>query len=90
MWVRSGYSVCHGLHVVQAYTFAVKAQWLVYVDQVLTLKNSAFCCHIVFVYSVWISEHTAIISLYVINWLVLITEKEYVYSAVRAESVSTL
>jgi len=38
MWVRSGYSVCHGLHVVQVYTFAVKAQWLVYVDQILTLK----------------------------------------------------
>jgi hypothetical protein len=33
-------------------------------------------------YFVWISEQTAIISLYNINWLVLITETECVYCAV--------
>jgi hypothetical protein len=38
---------------------------------------------------VWISEQTAIISLYSINWLVFITETEYVYCAVRTESFST-
>jgi hypothetical protein len=32
---------------------------------------------------VWISEQTAIISLFNINWLVCITEKECVYCAVR-------
>ena len=32
---------------------------------------------------VWISEQTAIISLYNINWLVCITQKQCVYSAVR-------
>jgi len=32
---------------------------------------------------VWISEQTAIISLYSINWLVFITETECVYWAVR-------
>jgi len=32
---------------------------------------------------VWISEQTAIISLYSINWLVFITEMECVYCAVR-------
>ena len=32
---------------------------------------------------VWISEQTAIISLYSINWLVFITETESVYCAVR-------
>jgi hypothetical protein len=32
---------------------------------------------------VWISEQTAIISLYNINWLVFITETECVYCAVR-------
>jgi hypothetical protein len=32
---------------------------------------------------VWISEQTAIISLYRINWLVFITETECVYCAVR-------
>jgi hypothetical protein len=37
---------------------------------------------------VWISEQTAIISLYSTNWLVFITETECVYCAVRAESLS--
>jgi len=32
---------------------------------------------------VWISEQTAIISLYNINWLVFVTKTECVYSAVR-------
>jgi hypothetical protein len=39
---------------------------------------------------VWISEHTAIISLYNINWLVCITEKEGVYCAVRIGSLNTI
>ena len=43
----------------------------------------AFCPHSVFTYFVWISEQTAIISLYSINWLVFITETECVYCAVR-------
>ena len=33
----------------------------------------------------WISEQTAIISFYSINWLAFITETEYVYWAVRSE-----
>ena len=37
----------------------------------------------VFICFVWISEQTAIISLYNINWLVFITETECVYCAVR-------
>jgi hypothetical protein len=36
---------------------------------------------------VWISEQTAIISLYSINWLVLVTETECVYCEVRTESL---
>ena len=36
---------------------------------------------------VWISEQTAIISLYSSNWLVFITETECVYCAVRAGSL---
>ena len=35
----------------------------------------------------WISEQTAIISLYSINWLVFITETECVYCAVRTGSL---
>jgi len=43
------------------------AQWSLYVPPVLTLSNSTFCPHSVFVCFVWISEQTAIISLYNIN-----------------------
>jgi len=40
----------------------------------------------IYVFCLWISEQTAIISLYSINWLVFITETESVYCAVRTES----
>jgi len=46
-------------------------------------KSFAFCQRRVFICFVWISEETAIISLYNINWLVFITETECVYCAVR-------
>jgi len=39
-------------------------------------------------YFTWISEQTAIISLYRINWSVFITEAESVYSAVRTGSLN--
>ena len=39
---------------------------------------------------VWISEQTAIISLYSINWLVCVTETESVYCAVRTECLNTI
>jgi hypothetical protein len=48
----------------------------------LTFSNSTFCPHSVFVCFVWISEQTAIISLYSINLLVFITETECVYCAI--------
>jgi hypothetical protein len=49
------------------------------------------CCpHTVFMCFVWISEQTAIISLYNINWLVFITETECVYCAVRTESLNVI
>jgi len=50
----------------------------------LTLNTSTFCPHNVFMCFMWISEQTAIISVYNINWLVFITETECVYCAVRA------
>ena len=55
----------------------------------LTLNNSTFSPHSVFMWFVWISEQTAIISLYNINWLVCITETEGVYCAVRTGSLYT-
>ena len=50
-----------------------------YVPLGLTINNSTFCPHSVFMCFVWISEQTVIISLYSINWLVYITETESVY-----------
>jgi len=50
----------------------------------LTLNNSTFCPHNLFMCFVWISEQTAIISLYSINCWVLITETDSVYCTVRA------
>jgi hypothetical protein len=64
----------------------IKPQWLLYVPPCLTFNNSTFCPHIVFMCFVWISEQTAIISLYNINWLVCVTETECVYCAVRTET----
>jgi len=49
----------------------------------LTFNNSTFCPHSVFMCSVWISEQTAIISLYSINWSVFMEEKDCAYWAVR-------
>jgi hypothetical protein len=44
-----------------------EAQWLQYVPPGLTLNISAFCPYSVFMCFVWISEPTAITSLYSIN-----------------------
>jgi hypothetical protein len=55
-----------------------------------TRKVSQFCPHNVLMYFVWISEQTAIISLYSINWLVFITETECVYCAARAEYLNII
>ena len=53
----------------------------------VTFNNSTFCPHSVFMCFVWISEQTAIISLYNINWLVFITQTHGVYCAVRTGSL---
>jgi hypothetical protein len=39
---------------------------------------------------VWISEQTAIISLYSINWLVFVAETECVYCAVQTEYLTLI
>ena len=53
----------------------------------LTLGNSTFCSHSVFMCFMWIWEQTAIIFLYTINWLVFKTETGCVYCAVRTGSL---
>ena len=65
----------------------VTTQCSLYVPSSWTLNNSTFCPHSVFMCFVWISEQTAIISLYNINWLVCTTETQCVYCAVRTEPV---
>ena len=45
---------------------------------------------VVFMCFVWLSEQTAIISLYNINWLVCITERKCVYCAVRTGCLNTV
>jgi hypothetical protein len=49
------------------------ARYGLYIPPCLTFTNSTFCPHSVFMCFVWISEQTAIICLYSINWLVFIT-----------------
>jgi len=56
----------------------------------LTLTNSTFRPHTVFMCFVWISEQPAIISLYNINWLVCITETLCVYCAVRTGDLNVI
>ena len=84
--VRTGY-----LHTIQVnltcdkWQQPFKAQWSLYVPPHSTILRSPHTA--VFMCSVWISEQTAIISLYSINWLVCITEAVCVYCAVRTESM---
>jgi hypothetical protein len=62
-----------------------KAHWFLHIWPGLALTNSTFCPLNVFMCFVWVSEQTAIISLYNFKWLVFITETECVYCAVRTE-----
>ena len=53
----------------------------------LTFSNSTFCPHSLCMCFVLISEQTAFISLYSINWLLFVTETQCVYCAVRTGSL---
>jgi hypothetical protein len=57
-------------------TFIKSSGYYKYHQVILYTISTSLCL-------VWISEQTAIISLYSINWLVFITETECVYCAVR-------
>jgi hypothetical protein len=56
----------------------------------LTHTNSTFCPNSCIYEFCVVSEQTAIISLYNINWLVFITETECVYYAVRTGYLGTI
>ena len=73
------------------------AQWSLYVPhsghymyRQFNFHNCTFCPHSVFMCFVWISEQTAIISLYNINLLVCITQTQSVYCAVRTEVIQVI
>ena len=51
----------------------------------VNLKLPTSCPHSLYMCFLWISEQTAIISLYSINWLVFSNQEESVYCAVRTE-----
>jgi hypothetical protein len=64
------------------------SRWNPYVPPGLGLKICMFLSHSVFLCSVWISEITAIISPYNVNWLVFITQTQGIYCAVRTGSLN--
>jgi len=57
-----------------------------YVRPSLTLKHAEAFQRSEFMYFIWFSEQTVIISPYSINLLVFITKTEWVYCAVRSAS----
>jgi hypothetical protein len=59
-------------------------------SKVFILWATMFNIHKFYVVFVWISEKTVIISLYIINWLIFISETECVYCAVRIESLNKI
>ena len=74
----SGFAFCYSLlWIFDDWGLPFKAQWLhICTTWFNTLKFYILPTHSVFMCFVWISEQTAIISLYSINWLVFITETE--------------
>ena len=64
------------------------SSWYIFLTYVYDARSHLH--QTVFMCFVWISKQTAIISLYNINWLVFITETEYVYCAVRTGSLNIL
>jgi len=70
-------------------TFNVR--WLLYAPPGLIRSEILHSSHTMYwTCFMWISEQTAIISLYSINWLFCITETESVYCAVRNGSLYTI
>ena len=83
-------------HYITSVVTICTAQWSLYVPHSgrymyhqFNIHNSTFFPHTVFMCFVWISEQTAIISLYNINWLVCITQTQSVYCAVRTRKSKT-
>ena len=79
-----GIATCYGLDGP-----GIVSRWGVRFSSSVQNGPGAFCPHSVFMCFVWISEQTAIISLYIINWLVFVTEMECVYCAVQTKHLTS-
>ena len=66
------------------------AQCFLYAAPRLTFSSTTFCPHRVFLCFVWSWQHTAIISLYSINWLVSVTDMQCAKCAVRTGSLTVI
>ena len=77
--------LCAKLKINERRYYPFEDLWSLYVPPGLTFTYPTFCPHCVFTCFMWISEQTAIISLGSTDWLIFITETDYVYCAVRAE-----
>ena len=96
---HSGHYMCRSVayYMYRPVVTICTAQWSLYVPpsghymyHQFNIHNSTFCPHSVFMCFVWISEQTAIISLYNTDWLVFVTETESVYCAVRTGCLSVI
>ena len=65
----------------------LKPASLIYIPPGFTFKEILNADYIAFMCFVRISEQTVTFALYIISWLVFITEVESVYCAVRIESL---
>jgi len=85
--------ICEQTAIISLYSI----NWMVFITETgcvyCAVRTGSLCIilrsalHSVFMCSIWICEQTAVISLYSINWMVFITEKESVYCAVRTGSL---
>jgi hypothetical protein len=100
IWVTSYWGGCYGyLRATSTYTETksdvedtnrwpgCKLTLLWYSSYLTCISIQFYVLQRAFLQLMWISEQTAIISLYSINWLVFKTEKDCVYCAVRTESL---
>jgi len=79
----------HGTNIKKCniiYALPFKAYRLLYVPPGLTFKNFVCQLHCIYVFYVAVRTNSKF-ALYIINWLVFITEDERVYCAVRSESL---
>ena len=91
-------SSCNSLHIFGTRTWLLLlysscpsvCTYLSKAGSVLTSINPTFCPHGVLICLICISEQIATVALCSINWQVSVTQKQFVYCAVRTESASII